>query len=202
MLGSLPTLYTIASLVGNDEPKHPIIMVIPFLPSEGWPFFHIVYLIQIAIMLVGCTLELAVEFLPFFFIQFVCCQIEILAQKIEQWNVNLKHNHRKDEARKNTLLLEEIVQYHSSIKRNMAVVKRIFSPMLMVTLLTYSMVLCMCLFIISEVTSIERIFPNWMNAISYHFQNPLPKICSHLCFALLLTFLYCYGGNRFINQVK
>lgn len=155
---SLPILYTIASIVGSDEPRHPIIMVIPFLPSKGWPFFHIVYFIQLSIMAVGVNLATAVEFLPFFFIQFVCCQIEMLAEKVEYWNEGLKQNHHKEQARRNDLLLEEIVRYHSTIKQNMTVIKILFSPMLMVTMFTCSMVICMCLLIITEVTFVEEDF--------------------------------------------
>ncbi|XP_037027315.1 odorant receptor 82a-like [Bradysia coprophila] len=174
----LPILYTITSLVGNDEPRHPIFMEFPFFPSKGWPFYHIIYLMQIIIMGVGCNLALGVEFLTFFFIQYVCCRIEILAHMVEHWNGKLEENHCT--AKRNNLLLEEIVRYHSSVKRNMAAIKRIFSPGLMATLLTNSMVICMCLFIISV--------------------NPLPKICSHIVFALTQTFMYCFVGNLLKNQ--
>lgn len=142
----VPIVYTVSSL-----PRHPILMEIPFLRSEGWPFYYIVLVIHIAIMWMGCNLVLGTEFLPFFFIQYVNCRIEILAHMIKHWNDNLKHNHHKIEARKNDLSLKQIVQYHSSIKQNMADINQIFSPMLMVTLMTNSLVICMCLFIISEV---------------------------------------------------
>lgn len=139
----LPVLYTVSSLFGNEGPEIPLYTEFPYLPDKGWPFFHIIYFGQIFLMWCGCNLAVGIELLSFFYIHYVCCRIEILSHMIDHWNVNIKC--RQGDVSKNNILLEEIVQYHSSVKRNMDGIRRIFSPILMATLLTNSVVICMCL---------------------------------------------------------
>lgn len=147
-----PVLYTITSLicniVYNDTSRLPLIMEYPYIPTEGWPYFHIMFLFEVLIMWFGINCVLGIELLTFFFVQYVCCRIDILANMIGIWNGNINRSNDDLANRKNSILLEEIVRYHSSIKRSMAKIRSIFSPMLMITLLTNSMVICMCLIII------------------------------------------------------
>lgn len=131
-----------------EEAKLPLLMEFPFVPTEGWPFFHILYFAQMAAMWPGVNLVGAYELLPFFFIFYVCCRIEILCHMMDRWNSNIKCSRNDIDARRNRMLLAEIVRYHSSIKRNMESIRSIFSPMLTATLLTNSIVVCMCLTII------------------------------------------------------
>lgn len=131
-------------------------MKIPYFPSEGWPNYHIAYVYQIVIMWMGCNLIVGVELFTFFYIQFICCRIEILTQMIKQWNNKIKCSNQSDlQARKNNLLFGDIVEYHSSIKQNRNEIQRIFSPILMTTLLSTMIVLCLSLFIISQVKSYD-----------------------------------------------
>lgn len=147
----LPIIYTITSLLAAEGPRLPLLMKIPFFPDNGLPFFHINYTIQILIMIVGCNLVAGYELLTFFYIQVISCRMEILARMIEQWNDKIRQNHLPSDVRENNLLLEEIVRYHSSIKRDMVAFKEFFSPTIMVTLLSSSLVICACLVIISMV---------------------------------------------------
>lgn len=153
----LPVLYVVTSLFANETPKLPVFMEIPYLPMDGWPFFHTMCFMQISAMWVGANLAVGIEVLTFFYIQYVCCRIEILTQMIEHWNDNIKCSRSDLDVRNNNMLLQEIVRYHSSIKRNMDAIRSIFSPMLMATLLSNSIVICMCLVIIFvvNVLSIE-----------------------------------------------
>lgn len=176
----LTSLYAMSTLYG--EARLPILMEIPYLPADGWPFFHINYGIELVLMWLGSNIAAGTELFTFFFIHFVRCRIEILVRMVEQWNNNINYNrHRDINVRQNGLLLEEIVRYHSSVKQNMAAIQRIFSPMLMATLLSSTIVICMCLIIITI--------------------NPLLKIFPHIVLALGQNFMYCFVGNLLILQV-
>lgn len=144
----LPVLYTVSSLFGNETRELPLFTKIPYLQTNGWPFFHIQYFVQIAIMWTGCNLAAGIELLTLFYIQYVCCRIDILTQMIDHWNSSIKCIRNDLDVRRNNALLQEIVRYHTSIKRNMNGIRSIFSPILMATLLSNSMVICMCMIII------------------------------------------------------
>lgn len=146
----LATLYIITSLFGSETAQLPFLMTIPFLPFHGWPYFHLNYFVQTLSIWTGGHLAIAIELFTFFCIYYVCCRIEILTYMVHRWNDNIKYTIGDDD-RKNDILLEEIVEYHSSIKRNTGAIRSIFSPIIMAVLVSNSMVICTCLIIIFEV---------------------------------------------------